>query len=45
MYCTLNSQATKELRLDPRGCHLFSAGPEAPAGPALASRTPAPAKP
>ena len=33
------------LRLDPRGCHLFRAGPGAPAGPAPASRTPAPAKP
>jgi ABC-type Fe3+/spermidine/putrescine transport system ATPase subunit len=33
------------LRLDPRGCHLFSAGPGAPAVPAPASRTPAPAKP
>ena len=32
------------LRLDPRGCHLFSAGPGAPAGPAPASRTPAPAE-
>jgi iron(III) transport system ATP-binding protein len=33
------------LRLDPRGCHLFSAGPGTPAGPAPASRTPAPAQP
>jgi ABC-type Fe3+/spermidine/putrescine transport system ATPase subunit len=33
------------LRLDPRGCHLFSAGPEAPAVPAPASLTPAQAKP
>jgi iron(III) transport system ATP-binding protein len=33
------------LRLDPRGCHLFSAGPEAPAVAGPASRTPVPAKP
>ena len=33
------------LRLDPRGCHLFSARPGAPAVPAPASRTPAPAEP
>jgi ABC-type Fe3+/spermidine/putrescine transport system ATPase subunit len=33
------------LRLDPRGCHLFSAGPGAPAAPAPASIQPAPAKP
>ena len=33
------------LRLDPRGCHLFSAGPEAPAVAGPASRTPAPAEP
>jgi iron(III) transport system ATP-binding protein len=33
------------LRLDARGCHLFSAGPGAPAGPAPASLAPAPAKP
>lgn len=33
------------LRLDPRGCHLFSAGPGTPAAPAPASLTPAPAKP
>ena len=30
------------LRLDPRGCHLFSAGPEAAARPASAGRQPAP---
>jgi iron(III) transport system ATP-binding protein len=33
------------LRLDPRGCHLFSAGPEAPAVAGPASRPPVPAKP
>jgi iron(III) transport system ATP-binding protein len=33
------------LRLDPRGCHLFNAGPEEPARLASASREPAPAKP
>ncbi|HEY5355197.1 MAG TPA: ABC transporter ATP-binding protein [Streptosporangiaceae bacterium] len=33
------------LRLDPRGCHLFSAGPEAPGQPASASLEPAPAEP
>jgi iron(III) transport system ATP-binding protein len=33
------------LRLDPRGCHLFSAGPGAPAMAGPASRTPVPAKP
>jgi iron(III) transport system ATP-binding protein len=32
------------LRLDPRGCHLFSAAPGAPAVPAPASRAPAPAE-
>ena len=31
------------LRLDPRGCHLFSAGPEGAARPASARRQPAPA--
>ena len=31
------------LRLDPRGCHLFSAGPEGAARPVSASRSPAPA--
>jgi iron(III) transport system ATP-binding protein len=30
------------LRLDPRGCHLFSAGPEGAARPVSASRPPAP---
>ena len=33
------------LRLDPRGCHLFSAGAQAPASPPSASLEPAPAKP
>jgi hypothetical protein len=31
------------LRLDPRGCHLFSAAPAGAAGPASASRQPSPA--
>ena len=29
------------LQLDPRGCHLFSAGPEKPARPSSAGRQPA----
>ncbi len=33
------------LRLDPRGCHLFSAGPDGAAAPAPASPEPAPAGP
>jgi ABC-type Fe3+/spermidine/putrescine transport system ATPase subunit len=33
------------LRLDPRGCHLFSAGPQAPGQAASASLEPAPAEP
>jgi iron(III) transport system ATP-binding protein len=33
------------LRLDPRGCHLFSAGTAQAAAPAPASRQPAPAGP
>ena len=33
------------LRLDPRGCHLFSAGPEGAARPASAGRHPAPTPP